>query len=201
MRPNPGVITRRSLMVWASRRMLCVALFPADKYTVILALQDEVFGSAYAAAVYLSSVLKFPKDKRVYVIGMSGLEDELRSEGVSFIGGTVSRTFVHHPSFVNAHLIRRIPRTTHFLRQAKYHQIPQLAPCLSVLIRPLTTRSCRARSDTSIQTLNVCFSLPMRTLRTHRRRVYCPVQAPSFLLSSRRWAPIDQSQRSENRAT
>ena len=55
-------------------------------------LQDEVFGSAYAAAVYLSSVLKFPTDKRVYVIGMSGLEDELRSEGISFIGGTVSIT-------------------------------------------------------------------------------------------------------------
>ncbi|KAH9997029.1 2-phosphoglycolate phosphatase [Russula vinacea] len=49
---------------------------------------DEVFGSAYAAAVYLSSVLDFPMDKRVYVIGMSGLEDELRSEGISFIGGT-----------------------------------------------------------------------------------------------------------------
>jgi len=49
---------------------------------------DEVFGSAYAAAVYLSSVLKFPMDKRVYVIGMSGLEDELRNEGISFIGGT-----------------------------------------------------------------------------------------------------------------
>jgi len=49
---------------------------------------EEVFGSAYAAAVYLSSVLDFPKDKRVYVIGMSGLEDELRDEGISFIGGT-----------------------------------------------------------------------------------------------------------------
>jgi ribonucleotide monophosphatase NagD (HAD superfamily) len=55
-------------------------------------LQDEVFGSAYAAAVYLSSVLNFPKEKRVYVIGMSGLEDELRAEGISFIGGTVSIT-------------------------------------------------------------------------------------------------------------
>ena len=54
--------------------------------------QDEVFGSAYAAAVYLSSVLKFPMDKKVYVIGMSGLEDELRSEGISFIGGTVNVT-------------------------------------------------------------------------------------------------------------
>lgn len=49
---------------------------------------DEVFGSAYAAAVYISSVIKLPKDKKVYVIGMSGIEDELREEGISFIGGT-----------------------------------------------------------------------------------------------------------------
>jgi 4-nitrophenyl phosphatase len=35
-------------------------------------------------------VLNFPEDKKVYLIGMSGLEDELRSEGISFIGGTVS---------------------------------------------------------------------------------------------------------------
>lgn len=52
--------------------------------------QDEIYGSAYAAAVYISSVVKLPKDKKVYVIGMSGLEEELRDEGVSFIGGTVS---------------------------------------------------------------------------------------------------------------
>jgi 4-nitrophenyl phosphatase len=60
--------------------------------------QDEVFGSAYAAAAYLSSVLNFPMDKKVYVIGMSGLEDELRSEGISFIGGTVGVTLTRHPS-------------------------------------------------------------------------------------------------------
>jgi hypothetical protein len=28
----------------------------------------------------------------VYVIGMKGIEDELRNEGISFIGGTVSVT-------------------------------------------------------------------------------------------------------------
>jgi ribonucleotide monophosphatase NagD (HAD superfamily) len=67
-------------------------------------LQDEVFGSAYAAAVYLSSVLNFPMDKKVYVIGMSGLEDELRSEGISFIGGTVSVTLVRNPSQRASHL-------------------------------------------------------------------------------------------------
>lgn len=49
---------------------------------------DEVFGSAYAAAVYLSSVVKLPKDQKVYVVGMSGLEEELKDEGVAFIGGT-----------------------------------------------------------------------------------------------------------------
>ncbi|KAJ7764626.1 HAD-like domain-containing protein [Mycena maculata] len=49
---------------------------------------DEIYGSAYAAAVYVSSVMKLPKDKKVYVIGMKGMEDELRDEGVAFLGGT-----------------------------------------------------------------------------------------------------------------
>ncbi|KAG7096027.1 hypothetical protein E1B28_006709 [Marasmius oreades] len=49
---------------------------------------DEIYGSAYATAVYISSVLKLPKDNKVYVIGQSGLEDELRDEGISFLGGT-----------------------------------------------------------------------------------------------------------------
>lgn len=54
----------------------------------VQATVDEIYGSAYAAAVYVSSVMKLPKDKKVYVIGASGLEEELREEGVSFIGGT-----------------------------------------------------------------------------------------------------------------
>jgi 4-nitrophenyl phosphatase len=33
--------------------------------------------------------MNLPKDKKVYVIGMSGLEEELREEGISFTGGTV----------------------------------------------------------------------------------------------------------------
>jgi len=51
--------------------------------------KDEIYGSAYASAIYISSVMKLPKDQKVYVIGMSGIEDELNEEGVSFIGGTV----------------------------------------------------------------------------------------------------------------
>ncbi|CAA7263337.1 unnamed protein product [Cyclocybe aegerita] len=49
---------------------------------------DEIYGSAYAAAVYLSSVIQLPKTKKVFVIGMGGLEEELRDEGITFIGGT-----------------------------------------------------------------------------------------------------------------
>lgn len=52
-------------------------------------MQDEIYGSAYASAVYLSSVVKFPKDKKVYVIGMSRLEEELKEEGIRYLGGTV----------------------------------------------------------------------------------------------------------------
>jgi 4-nitrophenyl phosphatase len=40
--------------------------------------------------VYLSSVIKLGKDKKVYVIGMKGLEEELREEGFDCLGGTVS---------------------------------------------------------------------------------------------------------------
>ncbi|KAJ3502444.1 hypothetical protein NLJ89_g8888 [Agrocybe chaxingu] len=49
---------------------------------------DEIYGSAYAAAVYLSSVIQLPKTKKVFVIGMGGLEEELRDEGITFVGGT-----------------------------------------------------------------------------------------------------------------
>ncbi|VDB96671.1 unnamed protein product [Peniophora sp. CBMAI 1063] len=49
---------------------------------------DEVFGSAYATAVYVSTIMKLPKDKKVFVVGMKGLEEELAEEGISFIGGT-----------------------------------------------------------------------------------------------------------------
>jgi 4-nitrophenyl phosphatase len=36
-------------------------------------------------------VLQLPKDKKVYVIGEAGIEEELAAEGVSFLGGTDPR--------------------------------------------------------------------------------------------------------------
>lgn len=41
--------------------------------------------------MYVSSVMKLPKDKKVYVIGEAGLEEELHEEGFTTLGGTVRR--------------------------------------------------------------------------------------------------------------
>lgn len=56
--------------------------------SIIILVQDEIYGSAYTAAVYLSSVLRLPKSQKAYVVGAHGLEEELAEEGISFIGGT-----------------------------------------------------------------------------------------------------------------
>lgn len=39
--------------------------------------------------MYIAKVLKMPKDKRVYVIGQDGLEEELDNLGIARCGGTV----------------------------------------------------------------------------------------------------------------
>lgn len=50
--------------------------------------ENEVFSSAYATAAYLKNVLKFPADRKAYLIGMDGMEEELRSVNIPFLGGT-----------------------------------------------------------------------------------------------------------------
>ncbi|KAI2637352.1 4-nitrophenylphosphatase-like protein [Xylaria nigripes] len=50
---------------------------------------EEIFASAYSAAVYISRILKLPAPRnKVFVLGESGIEQELRTENVPFIGGT-----------------------------------------------------------------------------------------------------------------
>ena len=52
-------------------------------------LQEEVFGSSYSAAIYISRILKLqPPKNKVYVLGETGVEQELDSENVPHIGGT-----------------------------------------------------------------------------------------------------------------
>lgn len=55
----------------------------------LIASQEEIFSSSYCSAIYISRILNYPANKRkVFVIGESGIEQELRTENVSFIGGT-----------------------------------------------------------------------------------------------------------------
>lgn len=63
---------------------------PCSLYLVLSShdLQEEIFGSAYASAVYISTVLKLPPTAKVYVVGMSGLEHELSTESISHLGGS-----------------------------------------------------------------------------------------------------------------
>ncbi|ORY63425.1 4-nitrophenylphosphatase-like protein [Pseudomassariella vexata] len=50
---------------------------------------EEIFASAYSSAIYISRILQLPAPKnKVFVIGESGIESELRTENVPFIGGT-----------------------------------------------------------------------------------------------------------------
>uniref|UniRef100_A0A060T2T1 4-nitrophenylphosphatase n=1 Tax=Blastobotrys adeninivorans TaxID=409370 RepID=A0A060T2T1_BLAAD len=49
---------------------------------------SEIFGSSYSAAVYLKKVVQLPEDKKVLVIGESGIEEELQAAGVNYVGGT-----------------------------------------------------------------------------------------------------------------
>jgi len=55
----------------------------------ITASKEEVFGSSYSAAVYISRILKLePPRNKVFVLGESGIEQELDSENVPYCGGT-----------------------------------------------------------------------------------------------------------------
>ncbi|KAI9724873.1 MAG: hypothetical protein M1812_000149 [Candelaria pacifica] len=50
---------------------------------------DDVFGSSYSASIYISRILCLqPPKNKVFVMGESGIEAELRSESIPYIGGT-----------------------------------------------------------------------------------------------------------------
>ncbi|KAJ3397373.1 hypothetical protein HDU92_008364 [Lobulomyces angularis] len=52
------------------------------------AYEHEIFSSAYAAAVYIKKIIKLPKEKRIYIIGMNGISEELKSQDLSWFGGS-----------------------------------------------------------------------------------------------------------------
>jgi len=59
----------------------------------IPASAEEGFGSSYSAAIYISRILPqshphLKEKKKVFVVGEAGIETELASEGIAYLGGT-----------------------------------------------------------------------------------------------------------------
>ncbi|KAF8961472.1 hypothetical protein BGZ52_012391, partial [Haplosporangium bisporale] len=68
----------------------------------IQASEKDIFSSAFATAVYLRNILNFPADKRVYVIGESGIVDELAAVGIETTGASADNGIVMtHADFGN----------------------------------------------------------------------------------------------------
>ncbi|KAK6414015.1 p-nitrophenyl phosphatase [Oleoguttula sp. CCFEE 5521] len=88
--PSLAQTTRRSSTAWAYQLKRCTTHRPHHMpATHLTQSQEEVFGSSYSAAIYISRILRLPPPKnKVYVLGESGVEQELQSENISFCGGT-----------------------------------------------------------------------------------------------------------------
>lgn len=65
--------------------------------------KEEVFGSSYASAVYIDKILQLPKDKKVWVLGEAGIENELQELGYTTIGGTDPSLVEHGVKFDAEH--------------------------------------------------------------------------------------------------
>ncbi|KAI5951313.1 pho2 [Candida jiufengensis] len=50
--------------------------------------KSEIFGSSFASSVYIEKILKLPKNKKVWVLGEEGIEQELHELGYETLGGT-----------------------------------------------------------------------------------------------------------------
>ena len=93
---------------------------------------EEIYSSSYAAAAYLQSI-DFPKDKKVYVIGESGIGEELDMVGIHHIGGPADAgktvelapgVRVHHDSDVAAVVVG-------FDRHFNYYKIQTAQLCIN----------------------------------------------------------------------
>ena len=94
-------------------------------------VQEEIFSSSFAAAAYLEST-KFPKDKKVYVVGEVGIEQELDLVGVKHIGGPADKAktidlapgqLLHHDPDVAAVVVG-------FDRYINYYKIQYATLCI-----------------------------------------------------------------------
>lgn len=65
--------------------------------------KNEVFGSSYATAVYINKILQLPTDKKVWVLGEKGIEQELHELGYETVGGSDEKLVEQGVDFDNDH--------------------------------------------------------------------------------------------------
>lgn len=92
---------------------------------------EEIFSSSFAAAAYLDSI-DFPKHKKVYVIGETGVLEELDGVGIGHLGGEAdadkkvtlsSGELMHHDPNVGAVVVG-------FDRNVNYYKIQYATLCI-----------------------------------------------------------------------
>lgn len=102
----PGVVSVLEKLRKLGKRILFVTNNASKSRRLLLerfeqlgiqASRNEVFSSAYASVLYLKNVLHFPPDRKVYVVGMAGLEEELDDADIQHLGGTVRARLTQDP--------------------------------------------------------------------------------------------------------
>lgn len=92
---------------------------------------EEIYSSSFAAAAFLESI-DFPKNKKVYVVGDVGIEEELDLKGIAHIGGPADAdkkieltpgTFLEHDPDVGAVVVG-------FDRNLNYYKIQYATLCI-----------------------------------------------------------------------
>ena len=59
-------------------------LLPHEHFSINITLQEDIVGTAYLAAAYLEET-GFDKSKLVYVVGSSGITQELDDVGIKYL--------------------------------------------------------------------------------------------------------------------
>eukprot|EP00892_Ulva_mutabilis_P002659 jgi/Ulvmu1/12394/UM009_0040.1 len=92
---------------------------------------EEIYSSSFAAAAYLEAT-KFPKDKKVYVVGEVGIQEELDLLGFQHIGGPEDAGKV--PPMTKSGKVETDPDVAAvvvgFDRNVNYHKIQYATVCL-----------------------------------------------------------------------
>lgn len=92
---------------------------------------EEIYSSSYAAAAYLESI-NFPKNKKVYVVGDVGIEEELDLLGIQHLGGPsdAGKTVDLKPGYALPHDKDVGAVVVGFDRNINYHKIQTATLCI-----------------------------------------------------------------------